>query len=51
MEMNYMVFEIVMIWVLAIFNIVIFSILGYSVYQIRKSTYDFDKMNSNYKNN
>lgn len=49
MEINYMLIEIVMIWVLAILNIVVFSILGYSVYQLRKSTYDFDKMNSNYK--
>lgn len=49
MEINYMLIEMVMIWVLAILNIVVFSILGYSVYQLRKSTYDFDKMNSNYK--
>ena len=49
MEINYMLIEMAMIWVLAILNIVVFSILGYSVYQLRKSTYDFDEMNSNYK--
>lgn len=41
---------LILVWILAIADILIFAIVAYSIYLFRKSTYDFEKQIRDQKN-
>jgi len=47
MDINIEITYLIVTWFLAIVDVVLFSIICYSIYLFRKSTYDFEKRFNN----
>lgn len=47
MDIDNIMIDFVLVWVLGITDVVMLSLLGYGVYLFRKNTYDFEKQIAN----